>query len=53
MKQYRALVIEQGAWKGKIIGNTKNGIYKGMSKDEFEAALKKATALTFKIEEIK
>jgi hypothetical protein len=52
MKYYKAIIIEKGKQEGSIIGNTKNGKYKGMNKAEFEEAVKKDNAFTFKVEEI-
>jgi hypothetical protein len=52
-KQYIAIVVEKGSSQGQIIGNTKNGIYKGLDREQFETELKKHTAFAFKIEEIK
>jgi hypothetical protein len=49
MTHFKAIITEKCSQQGQIVGNTKNGIYKGMSKDEFEVAVKKSCAFRFEI----
>jgi hypothetical protein len=51
MKYFIAKSTEIGKTKGKIIGNTKQGKCKGMSREEFAAYLKANTWESFEITE--
>jgi hypothetical protein len=52
MKTYIAISTEKGNTNGKIIGNTKQGVCKGMTYDKFYSYMKNNTWESFKIEEI-
>jgi hypothetical protein len=52
MTTYKAISTETGKTNGKIIGNTRQGPCKGMTKEQFYAYMKNNTWESFKIEEI-
>jgi hypothetical protein len=53
MKTYIAIVTEKTSPTfGQIFANTKNGQYKGMSKEEFYNAVRYNQCFTFEIKEI-
>lgn len=52
MKQYKAIITEKCPQQGQSVANTKNGKYKGMNKDQFEAAVKNSICFKFEIVEI-
>lgn len=52
MTNYIAISTEKGKTNGKIIGNTKQGACKGMTKEQFEAYMKRNTWESFEIKAI-
>ena len=52
MTNFIAIVTEKGNQNGQVIANTKSGNYKGMTKDQFIAAVKNTTCFTFEIKAI-
>jgi hypothetical protein len=48
-KNYKAVVTEKGSQQGQTIANTKFGQYKGMSKEQFTAAVKNITCFSFEV----
>lgn len=50
---YYAVSTEKGKTNGNIIGNTKQGACKGMSKEQFAEYLKRTTWESFEIKEMK
>lgn len=53
MTNYIAISTEKGKTNGKVIGNTKNGACKGMSKEDFAAYMKRNTWESFEVKEMK
>lgn len=51
MTHYIAITNEKGN-KGQVIGNTKNGAFKGMSLEQFIQALKNTTCYSFEVKAI-
>ena len=49
MTNFKAIITEKGAQHGQVIGNTKTGAYKGMTKEQFYTAIKNTTCFNFKI----
>jgi len=53
MTHYIAIINEEKCnQNGQIIGNTKTGTYKGMSKDAFTEAVNKSTCFRVEIKEV-
>jgi hypothetical protein len=53
MKNYKATCTEVTAKEfGKVISTTKIGTFKGMSKEDFQNAVKSSTCFTFEISEM-
>lgn len=53
MTNYFAISTEKGKTNGNVIGNTKQGTCKGMSKEEFTAYMKNNTWQSFEVKEMK
>lgn len=53
MANYIAISTEKGKTNGKLIGNTKQGACKGMTKEDFAAYIKRNTWQSFEVKEMK
>lgn len=52
MTNFIAIITEKGSQKGQAVANTKSGKYKGMTKEQFEAAVKNSICFSFEIKAI-
>jgi hypothetical protein len=53
MTHFIAIITEKGNQNGQVVGNTKTGSYKGMSKEQFEAAVRSNICFSFQVIQIK